>query len=62
MLCDPQSSSPTLAYVNVIDPMGKKYVRNIKTTLYLRRNEKILVKVMCDYNCHKMELAHKNPS
>lgn len=36
MLCEPHSSSPTRAYVNVIDPIGRKYVRNIKTTLYLQ--------------------------
>lgn len=39
MLCDPQSSSPTRAYVNVMEPMGRKYVRNIKTTLYLQIGE-----------------------
>lgn len=56
MLCDPQSSSPTLAYVKVMDPMGKKYVRNIKTTLYLqwkRERARTVVNVRCDYNCNK---------
>ena len=35
MLCEPHSSIPTRAYVNVIDPIGRKYVRNMNTTLYL---------------------------
>lgn len=33
MLCDPHNSMPTLAYVKHMDPMGRKYVRNIYTTL-----------------------------
>lgn len=35
ILCEPHSSKPILAYVNVIDPMGKKYVSTVKITLYL---------------------------
>lgn len=35
MLCEPHSSKPILAYVNVIDPIGKMYVNTIKITLYL---------------------------
>jgi hypothetical protein len=54
MLCEPQSSNPTLVYVYVMHPIGIKYVRNIKTTLYLlkrwknRKNRKnvMMVKVV----------------
>lgn len=36
ILCDPHNSKPILAYVNVIDAIGKKYVNIIKITLYLK--------------------------
>lgn len=36
MLCEPHSSKPILAYVNVIDPIGKTYVNTMKITLYLK--------------------------
>lgn len=35
MLCEPHSSKPILAYVNVIDPIGRTYVNTMKITLYL---------------------------
>lgn len=40
MLCEPHSSKPILAYVNVIDPIGKMYVNTIKITLYLAERER----------------------
>lgn len=61
ILWDPQSSSPTRAYVNVIEPMGRKYVRNIKTTLYLQQEEEkktSVIKVLCDYK----HITHKRRS
>lgn len=56
MLCEPHSSNPTLVYVYVMHPIGIKYVRNIKTTLYLlkrRENRKNGRNVMmaCSKSC-----------
>lgn len=39
MLCEPHNSKPILAYVNVIDPIGKTYVSTIKITLYLKTGD-----------------------
>lgn len=40
MLWEPHSSKPILAYVNVIDPIGKMYVNTIKITLYLAERDR----------------------
>ena len=39
MLCEPHNSKPILAYVNVIDPIGKTYVNIMKITLYLKNRD-----------------------
>lgn len=41
MLCEPHNSKPILAYVNVIDPIGKMYVNTMKITLYLKTRENL---------------------